>query len=255
MKNQFAYFESLVLEKDGKYVSIESKRKTVSRYGRNTSLASGVAQMVWATGGIETLPTDNLITHFASDDAGDDQDLLVEGYTIDGNGNLTFVSQTVTLNGTTKTALNTDLARISHVENMGSTSIAGSVSFSKDVTYTSGVPASDVHYTLNSFDKGEKSVISTASDEYLFITSLQFSVLGSVSANINFDVEISVLGGLFKKSFSVSTTDTAGTFEKDFGNVPLIVPPNSDVRIIATSSENSSQASVFIEGLFASVIR
>ena len=78
MKDMFEYYKTLIEEKYAQTVSVEAYRKALSVYGRNTAIATGVEEMVWLTGGSETLPTDNDITHFASSNAGDDQVLGVE---------------------------------------------------------------------------------------------------------------------------------------------------------------------------------
>lgn len=87
----------------GDRVSIELKEKSLIKFGRNEDVGT-TEETVWLVGGDETYPTTNAIDTIVSTDAGDDQQVIIEGHTISGN-DLTFVTQTATLNGTTNVSL------------------------------------------------------------------------------------------------------------------------------------------------------
>lgn len=60
----------------------------------------------------ETFATGNTIDSVISDDAADDGKIVtIEGHTVDGSGNLTFIVQNATLGNVTRTALTTSLYR------------------------------------------------------------------------------------------------------------------------------------------------
>lgn len=247
---KYAYYEKLVLNNYGDLVGIDLKGKNLRKFGRNVDLGTSEEQ-VWLVGGLETLPTDNLITHFASSNAGDTQPIVVEGHTIDASGNLTFVSQTVTLAGQTKTALTTPLARITRLYNTGTSDFAGTVYVSRDVAYTLGVPASDIHLqTDGTNNQSLKAATSISQYDYWFIDSATFSVRRNTSAIVDFRVQMRPTTGVWRTQFVCSVSRDSGSFEKEF-STPLIVPKNHDVRVLAVSSAVSTQVDAVLDGPLA----
>ena len=83
-------------------------KASVNKFGANTNIADGVAEIVWSPSGVYTFSTTADITHAVSSSASDTGDVEVQG--LDTNWNL--VTQTVTLNGTTGVALTTALLRV-----------------------------------------------------------------------------------------------------------------------------------------------
>lgn len=83
----------------GDVVSVNEKAKSLLKFGQNALVGTSQATVMTLPAGIlaETYVTTNAIDSVSSSDNGDTQLVYVEGHTIDGDGNLTFISQTVTL--------------------------------------------------------------------------------------------------------------------------------------------------------------
>jgi hypothetical protein len=250
----FDYYSNLINKTYGDKVSFVVKSKTLRKFGRNTELSSGTEEQVWTTGGLETLSTTNDITHFASEDDTDTQTMTVEGHTIDGNGDLTFATQNVTLAGNTKTALTTPLARITRAFNTSSTDFAGTVAFSKDVSYSTGTPASDIHMTIDvGNNQSLKAATTISKNDYWVISTVTFSVNRQQTANVDFKLQARLKGSVFRTLLTAAVSNGSGSFQKILVT-PIIVPPNTDIRIMATSSANTTQVDAVMDGYLASVI-
>lgn len=244
-------------EQYGVTVSFDTKRKDLRKYGRNIDLDTGGFEQVWVTGGIEVLPTDNTITHFASTSTGDvGTALKLEGHTIDGSGNKSFVSQEITLNGQNKTALPTPLARATRLYNDGATEFTGTVYVSKDVAYSVGVPASDIHITILPADQQTlKAATSMSSTDWFVITELGFSVNRSVSATVDFVLQVRKLNGVWRTQFRSTLSSSQSSIEYMFNVVEIVVPANADVRILAETSTNNTVVDAEMAGLLANTVR
>lgn len=241
----------VIRNEDSVEVSVDTKAKDLTKFGRNTDLTT-TEELVWIQGGIETLPTTNAIDKFSSSDAGDDQDVVVEGHSISG-GNLTFVTQTVTLNGQTETSLDTALARATRLYNAGSTDFAGSVYVYEDDTVTNGVPqtASKIHLRSDgSNNQSLKCATSLSQNDYWLLTSFVCSVNRQNSRSVDFKLQTRDSGGVFRTKRTLAVHSNSGSREIQFRPF-LIVKPNSDVRVLATSSGASTQVDAQLQGMLA----
>lgn len=147
---QIAWALAAIQEQYGDIVSVDAKKKSLLKFGRNPAVGTSF-ETIWNTGGDETYPTSNSIDKISSSNDGDTQEVVIEGHTIDSNGELTFVSQTKTLEGQTESALDTPLARCTRLYNNDSTNFAGTVYIYEDDTVTAGVPqtAAKIHLTVS----------------------------------------------------------------------------------------------------------
>lgn len=244
-------------EQYGVTVSFDTKRKALRKYGRNIDLDTGGFEQVWVTGGLEVLPTDNTITHFASTSTSDVGNVLkLEGHTIDGSGNKSFISQEITLNGQNKTALTTPLARATRLFNNGATEFLGTVYVSKDVAYSVGVPASDIHITVLPGDQQTlKAATSMSSTDWFVITELAFEVKRSVNATVDFKLQVREQNGVWRTQFTSALSNSQPSIEYTFSVVEIIVPANADVRILAETSANNTVVDAEMAGLLANTVR
>lgn len=225
----------------GDDVSIWEKAETLVKFGKNPDLDSGVSETIWNTGGDETLKTANDIDIVVSTNVGDTQDVVIEGHTISGS-DLTFVTQTATLNGTTNVSLTTPLARVTRLYNNSSTDFAGDITVEDNGT--------SVHLTVfgtNGENESNKCQTAISSTDYWIITKIAGGVIGSVSATVEFELQIKLSGKVWR---TVYRFNTDGYIEAG-GEPYLIVPPNSDVRIVGTSNNNNTDAVASIIGYLA----
>ena len=234
----------------GDKVSWDGKSENRTEFGRNISLGTAI-ETVQGKGGNDTYLTSNGITHFASSDAGDTQDIIIEGSTIDGNGDFTHVIQTVTLAGQTKTAITTPLARIDRMYNDNGADFLGDVYFSTDVVYTAGVPASGIYMkVLVDFNQSEKCATTIDKNTYWAITQCSFSMRrdGGAAAAVDFSLEVRHKGKVFRVVRApITVSKESSTIIVPY-NYPIIVPPNSDVRIRARSSAAGTPVGASIHG-------
>ena len=245
----------------GDVVSVKAKAKNLLKFGKNVDLDAGSSETIWATGGNETYVTTNVIDTISSSSAGDTQSVVIEGHTVSGTGaasQFTFVSQTATLNGQNKVVLSTPLARVSRLSDTGSTDFAGDVYVYEDDTITGGVPntASKIHISaLGSIGDNQsfKAATTFSNTDYFICTGGWASVRRANTAVIDFIFEVRLPGGTFRP-VSALTLNTAGAGFAQIDFKPyVIVPKNSDLRVVAISSTNNVQADASFQGYLAAV--
>lgn len=228
----------------GDRVSVDTKRKSLIKFGRNDSVGT-IEEMVWLLGGMETYPTANTIDTIASDNAGDTQEVVIEGHTISGS-DLTFVTQTVDLNGTTDVSLPTPLYRASRLYNNDSTDFAGTVTVSDSNAVTNHLQ------TSGNNNQSLKAATSISSQDYWIVVGAVFSVNRQNSRSVDFKLQVRRVGKVFRTRFTASVNSTGGSVQVDF-EPHLIVPKNSDVRVTATSSGSDTGVDATLKGYLAKV--
>jgi len=202
----------------------------------------------------ETYVAANTITHIASATAGDTEIVKLEGHTVDGSGDFTFVIQSVTLAGQTKTALGTPLARVTRCYNTGATDLVGAVYIAEDVTFTAGVPQTDtaIHAIVRAGkNQTEKCATTLSSVDYWIITHAYMDVLEKTAAFASTELQVREKGSVFlqKVAFAASSgTHTSFSFDPY-----LIAPANSDVRLVAVADGASTDVGGGIQGFLATV--
>lgn len=204
----------------------------------------------------EVLLTTNGITSIVSEDVGDTMDLVVEGHTI-ASGVLTRVVQTVTMDGRTAVTLGTALGRVERVSNETGVDLTGPVYVYEGGAITLGKPDDDTANHLiiptTAHNQSEKAALSTAFNEYIFLTSFSGSVLKKTSATVDIEIQMRLQGGVWRKPAPRFSVSSAGTLSHDSSiSPPLIVPPNSDVRILcAALSGTGIEVEAKISGYYA----
>lgn len=230
------------------------KPKSLIKFGRNDDIGT-TQEMVWIQGGIETLVTSgNLIDTVSSSNAGDSQEVKIEGHTISGS-NLTFTVQTATLNGQNKVTLSTPLYRSTRIFNNDNTDLSGTVYVYEDDTITGGVPdtAAKIHLrTDGSNNQSLKCATSLSSQDYWILTGGLFSVNRQNTRNVDFKVQNKEFGKVFRTFFPISVGSSTGSVYVPFDPC-YIIPKNSDVRVLATSSGVSTGVEAVLYGYLALV--
>lgn len=233
----------LIFDEFGDHVSLEAKDKDLIKFGRNQDVETAIATLMTLPDTIdnETYVSTNIITTIISSSGSDTNTVQVEGHTISGS-DLTFVSQSATLNGQTAVTLGTALARVSRVFNTSATDHVGQIAVTEDDTFTSGVPdtAAGVHLLVRTGEnQSEKASTSISSVDYWVITHINADMLTKAAAFAEIDLEIRLAGKVFRPIVEISCSDShAGVFS--FAPY-IIVPPNSDVRLRGISDSASGR--------------
>lgn len=241
----------------GHEVSIWEKGKDLLKFGRSEAVQTGTkTTLMTLPSGVynETYASDNVITHVSSSSGSDTVEIVVEGHTISG-GNLTFVSQTVTLAGQTKTALTTPMARANRAYNDSGTDLVGNIYFYHDTAITAGIPndLSTVHLMIRAGENNtEKCATSISSADYWIITGVYADVIEKTASTAEIVFESRVIGKVFREAFELTASNTSGTYRQ--GHPYVIVRPNSDVRLRALASAANTQVSGGIVGVLAKII-
>lgn len=244
-----------ILATYGDKVSVEKKAKTLYKFGRFATVGTSFVT-VQAEGGDETYATTNAIDKFSSSDAGDTQEIVIEGHTI-SSGELTFVTQTVTLAGQTETALTTPLARVTRLYNNGTTDFAGDVYVYEDDTVTGGVPqtASKIHMKVVAGNQSEKCSTSISNNDYLIVTEFVGYCFDKATAVVEFIGELRQVGTtnkVFRRVFSTAGTNGQPTVVSF--NPPFIIPKNHDIRVRAKADGANTDVGASFNGYLATVI-
>lgn len=243
----------------GDTVSVDQKKKNLTKFGRNPA-ATTTSSTVWAYGASlanEVLVSSNAIDTISSSSAGDTQLVTIEGHTISGT-DLTFVTQTATLNGQNKVTLTTPLARATRIYNSGATDFAGTVYVFEDDTVSAGVPqtAAKVHLTAPIAYAGNQSLkcaTAISSVDYWLIEHVTCSVLKKTAGYADFSLQVKVDGGVFRTIETYSAASASGTIRVEYDEF-LIVPPNSDVRMICTADAASTDVMASVHGVLAIIV-
>lgn len=263
--------ERVVYSTYGDTVSVINKAKNLNKFGRNQAVGTSwetVAKFQGTTSD-ETFVTTNLIDSIVSDDTGDTtQTIVIEGHTIDGSGNLTFVSQEKALTGQTEATLTTPLARATraYVKASGTfgstpTALAGNVYIYDNTDgITSGVPdtaAATKLMILAGETQTEKAATAISQSDYWFIQYFSCAI-GDATGPTNFatvrmETRDIVNGGAWRPLGRDYTLwpDSVG-IHREFDPV-LIVPKNHDWRVRAIADGGSTEIYAEAGGPLASI--
>lgn len=240
----------------GDTISVETKLKDLFKYGRSgqvDSTAGGTSIMTLPSGvrHEEDIYSNDIdkVTSTSSSDAG--KILTVEGHTYSA-GNLTFVIQDVTLDGsdpsTTAATLSTPLARAtraylksSGVAGSPPADLVGTIYFYDDdggtVTVSVGVPSdtSKVHMMIRAGrNQTEKAGTSISSTDYWIITEAYAEMLERQTgafADLQCQVRDVGNGGVWRTVFEMSVSSSSGGEFKSFSPY-IIIPKNHDIRMV-----------------------
>lgn len=251
---------------------VDLKPKALRKFGRTENADDDVKTTVGTFGSVstpnvnETYSTTNDIDKIVSSSGSDTEVLHVEGHTINvSTGDLTFAVQEVTLTGQTPVTLGTPLARLSRMKVKKGTfaspasNLVGNIyGYASDgVTVTSGVPQTNTAVKARIVAGGNttaKAATSISSVDYWIISQIQASCgkNNSSTVNVDCDVEVRQLGGVFLPEGLEFSTRAGGSQSIVIDFRPyLVIPPNSDVRLVATSNTANATVSGYISGALA----
>lgn len=235
------YFERQVQKDFGVDVSVRSKAKQILKFGRSSAAGTAISTVQFG-GGNETYLTGNTITKLAVSVAST-TDIVVEGHTIDGNGDFTFVVQTITLNGAADVALTTPLARCSRLANVGSTVLTGNVraETAANVVYCQ-IPAGQ--------QQSYKASTTISKDDYYGIKQVAVGVSQKTAGTAEFQIEIRRKGGVFRPLDLIVAASPGSTVIERYEPY-VVVPANADVRVRCIADGNSTPVAASFEGVLA----
>jgi len=239
--------------------SHKAKGKSLLKFGRFDALGTS-SQTVQSQGGNEAFPTTNAITTISSSDAGDVIPVFVEGHTVTGTGTdaqFTFVVQSATLAGQTEVALATPLARVSRVYNAGATNLVGDVYVYEADTVTAGVPqtASKIHIQIEAgTDQSYKAATTISNSEMFYITTFSASVNKKTTASVDFEVQVRRVGGVFRPVKRITAASTSQPTVSIKFEPFVVVPKNSDIRIVAVASTTAVEVNASFHAVIAAII-
>ena len=242
----------------GDVISVEAKAKDLIKFGRNDDVSSAAtgSTIMEFTGGEdhETYVSTNVIDTISSSSLSDTEIMTIEGHTISG-GVFTFVSQTKTLQGQTKTTLDTPLARCTRYNGNGTDLVGAIYAYQTASAVTTGVPQDGTltHCIIRAGkNQSEKGSTTISNADYWLITKFTIDVFQKTSVFIDAELQLRLAGGVFRTIDAVSASTSSNTVEEQ--KPYIIVPKNSDVRLVAVGSADSMDVAGSIHGMLASVV-
>lgn len=239
----------------GDNVELSHRSKLVD--GRNDNLNITTFETLWLVGADETYATTNVIDTVSSSSASDTNEIFIEGFTVVGTGAsavFTRVEQTATLNGVNKVSLDTSLARASFFYNNNTADWVGDIYCYENTDITAGVPIdlTKVHLkSLGAINQSEKAADTIGGTEYGLIVQTHGGTGVKKDGSASFFLQIREPGKVFR---SIHSFFSNGNTVYNTLPVPLIVKPNSDIRIIAKTNVATLSAEGGLVLLFADIL-
>ena len=255
-KDDFVVWENLMYHRFGIKSNIDLHGGYIIKFGKNLNIQAGVTETVWNTGGHEVYAVANDIDTISSSDALDLQTIVVEGHMIDADDDHIKVVQYATLNGQNKVVLDIPLHGVQRLYNIGTVDFVGNIYVYEDTAIVAGVPTDNtkVHLTVNPEDNQSlKAAVTTNYDEFLIITDITLSVNKTNStAVVDFAIQIREKANVFRTRYTSVVASANGSRQLEFRQ-PIFVPPNSDVRVIATSNANNTGVEAIMHCFYSKV--
>lgn len=232
--------------------------RTLLKFGRTDNADSGVATTVATYQDAvvnETFSTTNDIDSISSGDGGDTEEITVVGHTI-ASGVFTEVTQTVTLTGQTRAALGTPLARVNRAYTTSATALTGPIYIYVNGAITAGKPDTDADTKLiiaAARQQSQKAQTVIADTEYFLLTQLHAAIIRTQSVNMDIELQVRRVGESFRPVFEDTLRTTADPrFKEDFKPY-IVIPKNSDVRVVATSNAANGIVFASLNGIYAEI--
>jgi len=253
--------QDVIFEKYGDTVSVDENKKDLFKFGENPNVGTS-RSTIWYTGQDQanetyvatntnsidsissSIPLDTLVT------------LTIEGHT-ESDGNKTFVTQTVVLNGQTRVELSTPLNRCTRIYNATSTATIGEVYVYENTIIRDGKPSdtTKIHCTLpEGENQSLKASTSLSSTEYWIITGISCGYKEKSGSNFaDVRLEIRQNGFLFRPAAAPLIIKTGDESFRNF-NPYIIAPKNSDIRLTAVCSSSGQDIIGDIQGYLAKIV-
>lgn len=234
--------------------------RNVIRAGRTFNADSGIPTTVMTLPGDtqrhETLATGNTIDTISSSSASDTTDVLILGTTLDGTDYIRATPQIATLNGQNKVPLTTPLHRVTILRNDGAVDFVGNIFCYEDDTITAGVPDTDTKVKIMIVagqNQSEKAAGSIAKNQCFIMTKFFASTNKDIGTSAAVDVrfESKSQGKTYIHDFEINIHEDGDNNIEIELKPHIIVRPNSDIRLVATSNTANVSVSAGVTGFIA----
>ncbi len=252
-----------ISETDGTFgddVSVAARQESLLKFGQTTAASADTKVTLAEFPGAvveEVFATSNIIDTMSSAGAGDTQDVIIEGHTVDGSGDFTFVKQTATLNGQNKVTLTIPLARVQRAANDSSTEWTGGIYIYSNGAITLGVPDvdADVRLFIPAGDqKSFKCAVTLAQTDYWFLCDFYITANRASTAAVDWSIEIREKGKTFLPRVT-GTIRSDGTGYSQVSFFPyIVIPKNADIRVSITPSKVTTVVCGFLNGFLAKIV-
>lgn len=239
-------------------VSVALKSKDLIKFGRNPLIQTSKTTVMDLPSGVqnETYVSTNAIDTISSSSGSDTRTVKIEGHTISGT-DLTFSVQTATLDGQNKVVLSTPLARCTRIyaDDSSDVELVGNIYVYEDDTVVAGVPqtGSKVHAMIPAgVQQTRKASTSISSTDYWIIFDFDCDMYKKTAGFAEVTLEIRREGGVFRPVETLAVS--SGTHSDHKMKPYLIVPPNSDVRLVAIASAADTDLGGSIQGVLAKIV-
>ena len=247
------------------------KPKQLRKFGHNPSIAADTKSTVARFQdnlANETFATGNTVDYIVSDNASDTGIVGVEGHAVDGSGNMSFVSQNATLNGTTPVALTTPMFRGNRITRpkgtfaSPSTDLVGNIYLYDSAAatgVTAGVPdvaAATKVMIPAGYQQSEKCATSISYADYWVITKFEAGTSrdGPQDAIVDVDLEYREIGGVWRPVGLERRLISSAVAPPELLLPYVIIPKNCDVRMIATSTASATKVVGRVAGQLLSIV-
>jgi len=249
-----------ILVQYGDAVSISEKAKPLRKWGENLAVQTTTSVIMTMKAGtqVETMLSTNGITTVSSSSGSDTQNIdFYEGHTISGS-NLTFAQENTdtAITGQTNKTLPTALARCTRARL--SSPAVGDIYFHEGGATTGGVPndGTTVHLVIPAGEiQSQKASTSLSSVDYWIVDSVTASVLSKTSAWAQVRVEMKRVSetNFYPITQWLGLSDSTGTTELLHNDEYLVIPKNSDVRMVGKANTANIQVAGGMSGPLAIV--
>lgn len=239
----------------GQKVSIDRKGKSLIKFGKSAPLATGSLQTVWTVGGNETYVSGNTIDSISSSSSLDTQEIYLECHTVDENGDFTFLTQLVTLNGQNRVELPVPVARVSMAYNNNGTNLVGRVVVYENTPLVGGIPTdvSKIHIDIpQGLQESFKAATTFSSSDYFILTGGFGSVSLKQDGAADFYLELREPGKVFRQVAAVSAA-SASPWSINL-DPAVILPKNCDIRVRVETSTNNVVVFTVFQGYLAKIL-
>lgn len=211
---------------------------TLDKFGVNPIVTvSSDPEDIWEGGGEYPFSTSADIISISSSNAGDTQDISIQGLGADGRE----VIQNVTLQGQTVVPLTTPLLRVYRMENESNVNLLGTVYCYSGTEATLGVPSggSVKKAIINNGNNQTLMAIYTiplGKVGFLYRGEIGIIFTGAVGTGVNFlrgTYKSRRYGGVFKVKKELSCINQGSSNYVDKRTFPDIIPALTDIKLVA----------------------